>query len=544
MDVSRWEGEEPPAAKGAVSGPDLPWPEAKRTPPPKNVVLFPGTAAEPKEEGEGEASDESDSDGAGESSGQESDAEEEAPPPKPRKAPVTDKVLEFPEDDTPPLQAGLRHLKEKADAFSEQMFAEEGTEVSEETIRFQKLIPGVDEEERREKENPPARERKPRKPPAPPPDLPPGDLASRYGRGLGLLRLRSVLVALLSIPLLYLAFAGFFGLFLPETLMGSFQLRVLCSGGLLAVAWTDFVQGMLMIFAVFVGLFVAFGNAGSLSDVMAAIGAMDPALTSPWINPVTIAGLLSAGWLGYMGQPQIVQMFMGMKDPGSSRRGAVIAGTTGVFLLFGSFFVNLCCMVLFPDSADTSANFILLITEYTPSWLVGIVTAAILAAVMSSADALLHVATTAVTQDFYNKILKKGQATDKQVLVVARVAAVVIGVIAIYLAYNPFDSILWVNWWAWGGLSVFAPILILGFYWKRATREGAMVSMIVGFIAVYVWYQLGLNTWCHYTLVAFVVTGVVHVAVSLVTKAPPAYVQEMVDELNRKDTAGKEKAHA
>ena len=316
------------------------------------------------------------------------------------------------------------------------------------------------------------------------------------------------------------------------------------AGGLLAVAWTDFVQGMLMIFAVFVGLFVAFGNAGSLSDVMAAIGAMDPALTSPWINPVTIAGLLSAGWLGYMGQPQIVQMFMGMKDPGSSRRGAVIAGTTGVFLLFGSFFVNLCCMVLFPDSADTSANFILLITEYTPSWLVGIVTAAILAAVMSSADALLHVATTAVTQDFYNKILKKGQATDKQVLVVARVAAVVIGVIAIYLAYNPFDSILWVNWWAWGGLSVFAPILILGFYWKRATREGAMVSMIVGFIAVYVWYQLGLNTWCHYALVAFGVAGGVHVAVSLVTKAPPAYVQEMVDELNRKDTAGKEKAHA
>ena len=53
------------------------------------------------------------------------------------------------------------------------------------------------------------------------------------------------------------------------------------AGGLLAVAWTDFVQGMLMIFAVFVGLFVAFGNAGSLSDVMAAIGAMDPALTSP-----------------------------------------------------------------------------------------------------------------------------------------------------------------------------------------------------------------------------------------------------------------------
>ena len=307
------------------------------------------------------------------------------------------------------------------------------------------------------------------------------------------------------------------------------------AGGLLAVAWTDFVQGMLMIFAVIVGLFVAFGNTGSLGFVMDEITAINPALASPWTNPITIVGLLSAGWLGYMGQPQIVQMFMGMKDPGSSKRGAVIAGTTGVFLLFGSFLVNLCCIVLFPGSENPSTNFIQLITQYTPHWLVGIVTAAILAAVMSSADALLHVATTAVTQDFYNKMLKKGQATDKEVLLVARIAAVLIGAFAIYIAFNPFDSILWVNWWAWGGLSVFAPILILGFYWKRATREGAMVSMIVGFIAVYAWYKAGLNTLLHYTFVAFTVTAVVHVVVSLLTPAPPARIQSMVEELNRKD---------
>ena len=307
------------------------------------------------------------------------------------------------------------------------------------------------------------------------------------------------------------------------------------AGGLLAVAWTDFVQGMLMIFAVIVGLFVAFGNTGSLSFVMDEINAANPALTTPWINPITIVGLLSAGWLGYMGQPQIVQMFMGMKDPGSSKRGAAIAGVTGVFLLFGSFLVNLCCIVLFPNSENPGTNFIQLITQYTPHWLVGIVTAAILAAVMSSADALLHVATTAVTQDFYNKMLKKGQASDKEVLVVARIAAVVIGVFAIYIAFNPFDSILWVNWWAWGGLSVYAPILILGFYWKRATREGAMVSMIVGFVAVYAWYKAGLNTTLHYTFVAFTVTAVVHIVVSLLTPAPPAHIQSMVEELNRKD---------
>ena len=244
VDVSRWEDDRPaakgskgPSAKGpaADAGPDLPWPEAKHTPPPKNVVLFPGMTAPPDDDGDEE---EDGGEEEPEDAGDEEEPEEQTPPPKEKlkKAPVTDKVLEFPEDDTPPLQAGLRHLKEKADAFSEQMFAEEGTEVSEETIRFQKLIPGVDEEEPEEEDEPPRRERKPRKPPAPPPDLPPADLAGRYGRGLGLLRLRSVLVALLCLPLLYLAFAGFFGLPLPAALMDSFQLRVWCSGVLLAVA--------------------------------------------------------------------------------------------------------------------------------------------------------------------------------------------------------------------------------------------------------------------------------------------------------------------
>ncbi len=303
------------------------------------------------------------------------------------------------------------------------------------------------------------------------------------------------------------------------------------AGGLLAVAWTDFIQGMLMIFAVIVGLIVAFSNTGSLSFVMKEIESINPALTSPWINPITIMGLLSAGWLGYMGQPQIVQMFMGMRDPNESRKGACIAGLTGVFLLFGSFLVNLCCIVLMPGAETPSTNFITLIMTYTPNWLVGIVTAAILAAVMSSADALLHVATTAVTEDFYNKLIKKGQATEKEILVVARIASILIGVFAIYIAFNPFDSILWVNWWAWGGLSVFAPVLILGFYWKRATKEGAIVGMIVGFISVYAWYKAGMNTLLHYTFIAFFVTLIVEVLVSLFTKEPPERVQRMVEKL-------------
>ena len=221
---------------GKPSGPDLPWPEARHDPLPQNVVLFPGgrQVSPPEEDEEPEASPGGEPDP--EDGGEPEPAPAPEPPPKVRqRPPVTDKVLEFPEDDTPPLQAGLRHLREKADAYAQQMFSEEGKEVSEETIRFERLIPGVDEEEAAEEEAP-RRERRPRKEPAPPPDIPPSQLASRYGKGLGLLRLRAALVLLLSLPLLWVALASFLDLPLPGGLGESFALQVWCSGGVLAVA--------------------------------------------------------------------------------------------------------------------------------------------------------------------------------------------------------------------------------------------------------------------------------------------------------------------
>ncbi len=218
------------------SGPDLPWPEAKRRPPPpENVVPFPTPAPEAP--------------GGEDPDGPEEDAEEEEalPPPlrpKTGQPPASDKVLEFPEDDTPPLQAGIEHLKRKADAYAEQMFEQEGVEVSDETLRFERLIPGVDEEE------PPAgrffRERKPRRETAPPPDLPPAELAGRYGRGLGLLRLRAVLVLLLCLPMLWLTLAPLLPFPLPAALAASVPLQGLLSAILLAAAMLLGADGLIL----------------------------------------------------------------------------------------------------------------------------------------------------------------------------------------------------------------------------------------------------------------------------------------------------------
>lgn len=164
----------------------------------------------------------------------------ETPPPvkKPRgepaaaKAQPKEKVISFPGEVDEPT-TGLKRLMEKADAFSREMFRDEGVEVSDETRRIERLVPGVDEEA---PPPPPSRkERKIKKEPPPLPDLPPNQLAGRYGKGLALLRLRGALILLLALPQLWISFAPLSRFPLPASLAEHFQLQVWLCGGLLAL---------------------------------------------------------------------------------------------------------------------------------------------------------------------------------------------------------------------------------------------------------------------------------------------------------------------
>jgi len=146
-----------------------------------------------------------------------------------------DNVLDFPEEAGPasdnPIAEGLNRLIKKADNYAEHMFEEEGTEDDEEVRRAEKYIPGVDEEDPPERR----RERKPRQPPPPAPDLPPAQLYKRYGKGLGFLRLRAVLVLLLSLPLIYLSAAPSLGIPLPGALAAR-EIQLYAMAGLLGAA--------------------------------------------------------------------------------------------------------------------------------------------------------------------------------------------------------------------------------------------------------------------------------------------------------------------
>jgi sodium/proline symporter len=304
------------------------------------------------------------------------------------------------------------------------------------------------------------------------------------------------------------------------------------AGGMLAVAWTDFVQGLLMIFAVAIAIALSLTQVGTPSEVLSKLKEISPSLGSLSMNPITAFGLVFASILGYFGQPHLVQMFFGLKDESTAKKGTFIAAACSIFLLGGSF-IALLGVALANQGKDINPDLGLLsfFGEHLPPAMVGVTVAAVLAAIMSSADMLLHVCNVTITQDIYNKIIKKNTATEAEILKMSRIASVVVGILAILVAIYPFEILMWIIWTAFGGLSTFGPLVLLGCYWKKATREGAIAGVIAGFAATIIFFVTGWYVTIHLAVVAFVFCLLAMVLVSLVTPEPPDKIRSLVDSL-------------
>jgi cation/acetate symporter len=170
----------------------------------------------------------------------------------------------------------------------------------------------------------------------------------------------------------------------------------------------------------------------------------------------------------------------------------------------------------------------------------GLVAAGGMAAAMSTADGLLLAIANALSHDLYYKIIDP-KADTRVRLIVARVLLIVIGVAAAAVASFKLTGILgavaWAFCFACSGL--FFP-LVLGVWWKRANREGAIAGMISGFVAgsAYLYYVkfAGGTPWIgidhlRFGMIGMPVSLVTMVVVSLMTPEPDAETQAMVDEV-------------
>ena len=120
----------------------------------------------------------------------------------------------------------------------------------------------------------------------------------------------------------------------------------------------------------------------------------------------------------------------------------------------------------------------------------GILLAAILAAIMSTADSQLLVAAAAVSNDTYRLGLRP-DAPATELVWVGRLAVLVIAAVAAWMALTPGSRVLELVGHAWAGFgATFGPVLLLALYWRGLTGSGALAGMLVGGVTVIVWSRL------------------------------------------------------
>lgn len=335
-------------------------------------------------------------------------------------------------------------------------------------------------------------------------------------------------------------------------------------GGFLAESASDFMQAVVMIFALTVilitgtlaagGLQAVVDNAKNIPGFFTFFGIASPSVDANGIQQVangapvfgeagsygflTIISTLSWG-LGYFGMPQVLLRFMAIRKTDELVRARRIATVWVVISLAAAVLIGLMGRAMFPvhetlNTASGAENvFIVLSRHLLPPLLAGLVMAGILAATISSSDSYLLIAASAVSLNIFKGILKK-DASDKQVMTMSRIILLLIAVVGVVIAMDENSVIFTIVSFAWAGFgAVFGPIMLFSLFWKPTTQAGAVAGMVTGGVMVFLWKlvlkPLGGVFGIYELFPAFVLSCLAILVVSLLTPAPSAQIQQEFD---------------
>ena len=307
-------------------------------------------------------------------------------------------------------------------------------------------------------------------------------------------------------------------------------------GGFSAVCWTDFFQGLLMLAALLIAPIFA------LAIVNGGGGSSVSELPEGYWNLFTnwkdiLSGL---GWgLGYFGMPHIIIRFMSLRSDKDLKKSAKIGITWTVLILIFSVAAGCVGHLFLGNIEDSSTVFITMVRRIFPSIISGVLLSAILAAAMSTADSQLLASASAFASDVYKPVIRKGKASDKEMLWGGRIVVVVIAVVALIIAANPNSgTIMALVENAWGVFgAAFGPVLLLSLFWRRFNFSGAVAGIVVGALVDILWLALFKDFGLYEIIPGFFAGLLAAVAVSLATKAPSDEVVTMFDSVAAGDEA-------
>ncbi|WP_350588279.1 sodium/proline symporter PutP [Psychrobacter sp. 78a-MNA-CIBAN-0178] len=315
-------------------------------------------------------------------------------------------------------------------------------------------------------------------------------------------------------------------------------------GGFLAVSMTDFVQGVIMLFAMVIVPVVAFTDLGGISATTEAVRNIDPSLLNV-TSGMTIFGIISllAWGLGYFGQPHIIVRFMAIRSVKDVPTARNIGMSWMIVSLIGSLMTGFAGRAYVERTAmtlDDPETIFLVFTQFLFTPLVsGFLLAAILAAIMSTISSQLLVVSSSLTKDVYKLFFDRDAPEARQVLV-GRISVVLVAIVSIWLASDPDSSVLKLVSNAWAGFgAAFGPLVIISLMWRGMNRNGAVAGMVLGALTVILWIYGGfttadgtpLNSWLYAIVPGFILSTIAIFVVSIMTGGPKPSVTAKFEEM-------------
>jgi sodium/proline symporter len=264
-------------------------------------------------------------------------------------------------------------------------------------------------------------------------------------------------------------------------------------GGYKAVAYTDLLQGVLMLLGLIIVPLVAIDAAGGWQAMIEILRQDDPTLLSFWGPPgeslegwVVIISFLAIG-IPFIGVPQLLVRFMSARSEQSLVPAGIISIAVILCFDIGAVTAGMAGRALFPGIEDPEGILPLLSTELFPPLIAGVLLVVVVAAIMSTVDSLLLLASSAVVRDFLQKI-KKIDRSDHTLANYGKAITLVVGLLGVAFALKQSPLVFWFVLFAWSGLgAAFGPVVLCMLFYPKTTLNGAIAGMVGGFLTSIIW---------------------------------------------------------
>ena len=306
-------------------------------------------------------------------------------------------------------------------------------------------------------------------------------------------------------------------------------------GGFSAVCWTDFFQGLLMLGALLIAPIFALAIIKSEGGAV-TMGQLPENYWKLFTNWKDV--LSGLGWgLGYFGMPHIIIRFMSLRSDKDLKKSAKIGITWTLLILTFSVAAGIIGHIFLGQIEDSSVVFITMVRKIFPALISGLLLSAILAAAMSTADSQLLASASAFASDVYKPVIRKDNATDKEMLWAGRYVVLAISVIAVMIASNPASgTIMGLVENAWGVFgAAFGPVIMLSLFWRRLNFSGAVAGILAGAGVDILWLVFLKDFGLYEIIPGFIAGLLAAVVVSLATKAPSKEVTDIFDQVASKN---------